>query len=160
MFIQKIFHIRRGLQETKSALTKIHSYGRQLEGVRTAVITADGAGQFDCEFPSGFRAHCVLVELPTEDENQTLFQSTAGNMEVSGLVEFIPIRDNLTEVQLTMECSFKSAVHGFLDIVTNGAEHFFNRQLGRLETWLSSPAFSSHSPESRFGAHLPRYAHS
>lgn len=159
MFIQKVFHVRRGLEETKALLTKVHLYRRQLDGVKTAVLTADGVGQFDCELPGGFRAHCVLVELPTNDSNQTLFQSTAGNLEISGLVEFISIRDNLTEVQMTLECTFKSTVYSILEAATNGVEQFLNRQLCRVESWLDSNAtFLPAESGTQFAAHLPQFA--
>jgi hypothetical protein len=98
------------------------------------------------------------VELPTNDSNQTLFHSTAGNMELSGLVEFIAIRENLTEVQLTVECSFKSTVYAFLNAATNGMEQFLNRQLDRLQTWLDTSSLPlAGEAGSRFLAHLPEF---
>jgi hypothetical protein len=159
MLIQKVFHVRHGLEETKTALRNVHLYRRQLNGLKKAVLTSDGVGQFDCEMPSGVRAHCVVAELPTADPNQALFQSTAGNVEISGLIEFIPVRDNLTEVQLTFEYSFKSAVHVLLDRVTNCTEHFLVSQLQRLEAWLDSAAARLGGEVSpHFTAHLPQLA--
>jgi len=156
MFIQKVFHVRHGLQETKAALTKVHLFQRRLEGVKKAVVTADGVGQFDCELPGGFRAHCVLVELPTNDSNQTLFHSTAGNVELSGLVEFIAIKENLTEVQITVDCSFRSSLQAFLVSASNGMEQFFNRQLERVQDWLDRSTQMA-AEQDQF-AHLPECA--
>src|SRR3954470_5997155 len=107
MFIQKVLHIHRSLEETRAQLSKLPTLCPQFSGLDKAVVTEDGVGQFDCALPHGLRAHCVLVELPTADPNQVLFQSTAGNVELSGLIEFAPVRDNLTEVQITMEYGFK-----------------------------------------------------
>ncbi len=157
MLIQKVFHVHLPISEAKEALANVHFYRRHLEGVKKAVLTSDGVGQFDCEMPNGYHAHCVLVELPTEEPNISLFQSTAGNLEVSGLVEFVPVRDNFTEVQLTVEYTFKSTIHALVDAMTNGAEQFLNRQLARLESWLDGAQQGLYGGGSgRFMAHLPQ----
>ena len=138
MLIQKIFHVHQGLQETKARLAHVQGYRQYLEGVRKAVITDDGVAQFDCVIPDGgFRAHMVLVELPTGDENQVLFRSTAGNIELSGLLEFFPIKENLTEVQLTLEYSLRSPVHSIFNVFTASLERFMNRQLRRVQSILN-----------------------
>ena len=138
MLIQKIFHVHQGLEATKARLAHVQSYRQYLDGVRKAVITEDGVAQFDCVIPDGgFRAHMVLVELPTQDENQVLFRSTAGNVEVSGLLEFFPIKDNLTEVQLTLEYSLRSPVASIFNVFTASLERFMNRQLRRMQAILN-----------------------
>jgi hypothetical protein len=150
MLIQKIFHVHQGLQETKERLAHVQNYRQYLDGVRKAVITEDGVAQFDCVIPDGgFRAHLVLVELPTTDENQVLFRSTAGNIELSGLIEFFPIKDNLTEVQLTVEYSLRSPVHSIFNAFTSSLERFMNRQLRRVQGILNGeymPIPTSTSP--------------
>ncbi len=159
MLIQKVFHVRHGLEETKAALKNVHLYRRQLDGMKKAVLTRDGVAQFDCEMPSGVHAHCVVAELPTDDPNQALFQSTAGNLEIAGLIEFIPVRDNLTEVQLTFEYSFKSVVHALLDRLTNCTEEFLIAQLQRLQDWLdSATARISGQAAPHFSTHIPQLA--
>ncbi len=161
MLIQKVFHVHRNSAETKAALTGIRLFRRAPAGDKKAVLTVDGVGQFDCEMPTGFRAHCILAELPASDPNQALFHSVEGNLEVAGLIEFIPIRENLTEVQLTLEYSIKSTFHTALDYVTHSTEHFIDRQLERLECWLDGSAVGAlrdhSSPD--FGDSLPQFAH-
>jgi hypothetical protein len=143
MLIQKIFHVHQGLEETKARLAHVQNYRQYLEGVRKAVITEDGVAQFDCVLPDGgFRAHMVLVELPTQDENQVLFRSTAGNVEVSGLLEFFPIKDNLTEVQLTLDYSLRSPFASIFNAFTAPLERFMNRQLRRLQEILNGEYLS------------------
>lgn len=161
MLIQKIFHVHRNSADTKAALTGIRLFRRDPAGGKKTILTVDGVGQFDCEMPTGFRARCVLAELPASDPNQALFHSVEGNLEVAGLIEFIPIRENLTEVQLTLEYSIKSTFHSLLDCVTHSTEHFIDRQLERLEYWLDGAAVGTlgdHSPAD-FGDSFPQFAH-
>lgn len=164
MLLQKIIHVHQGIEETKRRLANLHSFRRHFEGVQKALITADGVAQFDCTIANGFRAHFVLVELPTSEENQVFFRSTAGNMDVAGLIEFFEIRPGLTEVQLTLEYSIKSPFHGIIDSITGGVERFVNRQLRRLQAVLDGcplPLPQTESKKSRrtFTAHLPQLAH-
>ena len=132
MFIQKIFHIHHNVAETKARLAKVAHLTRYLGGVKKAVLTADGVGQFACELPKGLQAHCVVVGLPTDDENQVLFQSTTGNLNVAGLIEYVPVKENLTEVQLTLEYSFTSPLSGLLDRMGHCMERFLQRQLAAI----------------------------
>jgi hypothetical protein len=160
MFIQKIFHVHQNLEETKASLAGIHRYRRHLDGVQKAVITADGVAQFDCMLPHALHTHCVLVGLPTPDSNEVLFRSTAGNVNISGLVEFFPIRDNLTEVQITIDYGFKSVMHSIVDGVTSAMEHFINHQLRRIQAHLDGmPAHAARTETTtRPMAHIPALA--
>lgn len=163
MLLQKIIHVHQGLEDTKTRLANLHNYRRHLEGVQKALITADGVAQFDCTMHNGFRAHFVLVELPTSEENQVFFRSTAGNVEIAGLIEFVEIRAGLTEVQLTLEYSLRSPIHKLLDSVTGSVERFLNQQLRRLQAVLDGnplPLAQTAKQKNRtFGAHLPQLAH-
>jgi uncharacterized membrane protein len=146
MFIQKILHVHRSLAETKTRLSNISTLRRYLSGVDKAVVTADGVGQFACVLPSGISAHCVLVGLPTEDDNQVLFQSTTGNVTVAGLIEFVQIRENLTEVQLTLEYTFSSVFAKLVDRCFKSVDRFFQRQFATLQMQLEgSYAYSFQS---------------
>lgn len=161
MLLQKIIHVHQGIEETKRRLANLHNYRRHFEGVQKALITADGVAQFDCTVANGFRAHFVLVELPTSDENQVFFRSTAGNMEVAGLIEFFEIRPGLTEVQLTLEYSIKSPVHSVVDRLGGGVERFVNRQLRRLQAVLDGcplplPEPAGQKKSRSFMTHLPQ----
>jgi hypothetical protein len=155
MFIQKVLHIHRSLDETRSQLAHLASFRRQLPGVETAVIADGGVGQFDCALPRGLRVHCVLVELPTPDPNQILFQSTTGNVELSGLVEFAPVRDNLTEVQITLEYVFKSPMSALRDRLFRCVEQFFQRQLAAAQVQVEGALAAARSG---VASHLPQLA--
>jgi uncharacterized membrane protein len=154
MFIQKVLHIHRNLDQTRSQLSNITAFRTQPHGVETAMITEGGTGQFDCALPHGLRVHCVLVELPTPDPNQILFQSTAGNVELSGLIEFAPVRENLTEVQITMEYGFKSPMAAVCDRVFRCVEEFFLRQLEAAQVQVEGALAAARGVAS----HLPQLA--
>ena len=136
MLIQKIFHVHQPLDQAKSRLSNLQGFRRQFAGVREANVTDDGVVHIECVTGTGFRAEADLVELPTDDEHQTLFRSVGGNVEIAGLIEYFPIRENLTEVQVTLDYSIKSAVHSVLDAVTSSVDRFVQRQLRRLRTHL------------------------
>lgn len=162
MFIQKIFHVHHNLEDTKTRLAHTQSYRRCMEGVNKATVTADGVAQFDVAIPKGFHVHFVLVELPTPDSNQVLFQSSAGNMDISGLLEFTEIRPNLTEVQLTLEYRFQSLWHSVIDAFTGVSERFLERQLRCLQSWLDGTLdqpVPARATSSIYTAHLPQLAH-
>jgi uncharacterized membrane protein len=151
MLLQKIFHVRRNLAETKASLGNLHQYRRHLEGVQKALVTADGVAQFDFVTNTGFRAHFVATELPADDENQILFKSTAGNVDAAGLIEFYEIRPGLTEVQITVEYSIGSALQRVIDGLTSGFERYLNRQVRRLQAALDGAPMPLRSSAKNFG---------
>jgi uncharacterized membrane protein len=154
MFIQKVLHIHRSLDETRAQLSNLSSF-RPQPGVEKAVISEDGVGQFDCALPRGLRVHCVLVELPTADPNQILFQSTTGNVELSGLIEFTPVREHLTEVQITMEYDFMSPLAALCDRLFRCVEQFFQRQLAAAQVQVEGALAAARSG---VASHLPQLA--
>jgi len=161
MLLQKIFHVHHNLADTKARLGNLHSYRRHLEGVQKALITADGVAQFDFVSPTGFRGHFVAAELPAEEDHQLLFKSTAGNVEVAGLIEFYEIRPGLTEVQLTLEYSISSTFHSVINGLTAAFEHYINRQIRRLQDALNGVPMPARKQEKArvYTAHLPQLAH-
>jgi len=153
MLIQKVFHVHHNLDETKSRLANLHGYRRELEGFRKAVVTSDGVGHFEFTTGNAFSAQVEMTELPCADSNQVLFRSNGGNMEVAGLIEFVPVREQLTEIQLTIEYAIKAPMHSMLDAVTGSVDRFVNRQLrciqGHFEGVRTFPS----------SARLPRQKH-
>ena len=146
MLIQKIFHVRQDLDETKARLSNFHSYRRVFEGVNASLPPEDGIARFQFVTGNGFRADVELSEMGTEDSNQTLYQSTDGNMDVLALVEYFPIRKGLTEVHLTLEYTLRSHMHSVLDAVTASVDRFINRHLRRLQMHLSGSARAPQEP--------------
>jgi hypothetical protein len=138
MLIQKIFHVRLGLPETKSFLERIQKDPEWLQDVAVAPCEEDRAARLDFTTGNGFHAQLNLVTLPSDDPDRTLFRSSGGNVEVAGMLEFVPIRDSVTEVQLTIDYAIKSPFHRLLDLVTASLDGFVNRQLRCITAQLSS----------------------
>src|SRR5688572_10588039 len=99
MFTQKVFHVRLGLDETLMRLADLRSYRRALDGLDRAFFTPEGTARFEFVTGAHFHAEVEVVTLPSNDPCQTLFRSVGGNIDLSGLVECFPVRDQLTEVQ-------------------------------------------------------------
>jgi uncharacterized membrane protein len=135
MLIQKIFHVRLGLDETKNRLAR--NYAHVLDDVQVA-NRADDVTHFEFSTANGFQATVELVALPSDDPMRTLFHSVDGNMQVAGMLEFLPIRDNCTEVQVTVEYAIKSPIHSVIDSVAAALDRFVNKQLRRLEAHFTN----------------------
>jgi hypothetical protein len=138
MLIQKIFHVRLNLLETKACLAKLHRDRRTLQDVEVAMLGDDCTAQLKLKPRNGFHAEVELLTLPSEDPCQTLFRSTRGDMEVAGMLEFVPIRDNITEVQLTIDYKLNSPLHRLFDSITACFDHFLNAQLRRIEAHFAT----------------------
>jgi hypothetical protein len=132
MLIQKIFHVRIGLEEARNRLSRFHTYAHVLEDVDVASF-ADDTARFEFTTANGFEAKVELVALPSDEPTRTLFRSVAGNMQVAGMLEFVPIRHNCTEVLVTIEFAIQSPMHSVFDTVTNAVDRFVNKQLRRIE---------------------------
>ncbi|HEX5175513.1 MAG TPA: hypothetical protein VFV83_00715 [Chthoniobacteraceae bacterium] len=149
MLIQKIFHVRLGLAEARSRLSRFHTYAHVLEDVDVASF-ADETALFEFTTKNGFEAKVELIGLPSDEETQTLFRSVGGNMQVAGMIEFVPIRDNCTEVQVTVEYAIHSPMHSVFDAVTNAVDRFVNKQLRRIEAHFKGRKFSGAETATRF----------
>jgi hypothetical protein len=77
----------------------------------------------------GFQGPCQLELLPTDDRHQVLFHSTGGEMELCGLMELLPVRDHLTEVQLTLEYEIQSPLRRVLDRLLGVMNRRIDRQI-------------------------------
>lgn len=162
MIIEKTFHNHESIQATKTRLSNLSSLPRQLKGVRHASVTADGIGHFEFHAGLGFHASVDLAEVESDDPNQALFRSENGNVKVAGLIEYIAIRDDLTEVVLTLDYTIQSPVHRVVDLLTGTMDRFLVRQLRELQTIWSGESGSRAESRSRRSAPqfapTPRYA--
>jgi hypothetical protein len=136
MLIQKIFHVRLNLLETKASLARLHRDRRTLQDVEVAMVGDGDTAQLKLKPRTGFHAQVDLLTLPSEDPWQTLFRSTGGDLELAGMLEFVPIRENVTEVQLTIDYKLKSPIHRLFDAITACMDGFLNAQLRRIEAHL------------------------
>ncbi len=136
MFIQKTFHIHQNIDETRAGLANIGAYKRDLEGVNKASVTADGIGRFEIETPSGTSVSVDLVEIISDDENKKYFRSVRGNVEMAGMIEFFAIKENFTEVVLSLDYEITSSWQRVYDVLTGAFDTFLNEQLQRIQSFF------------------------
>lgn len=137
MLIQKIFHVHQPVAKAKAQLT---SAGFCQVGENTAIsITGSnrGVARVECDLGFGPATMIDLVEIPTDEPDVLLFGSSEGNVQVAGVIEFVEIRDALTEVVLTLDYEIKSPLHRAYDAVTGAMDRFLSEQFkaarGRIE---------------------------
>lgn len=133
MLIEKIFHVHQSISETRSRLAAFASYRRQLDRVSKAMLTADGVAHFRFEPGLGYTLFVDLVEVPDESPDRILFRSVAGNVEATGAIEFFVIRENITEVVLTLDYQLKAPLARAVDSLTRVVDRFFDAQLRRMQ---------------------------
>jgi len=102
MILQKTLHMSQSLAECKARLSAIQSYRRQFLMVTKATVTSSKTVDFSFRGPLGFKARTVLLAVESEDPNQIAFESTGGNIDIMGLIDFTEIRENCTEVTLSV----------------------------------------------------------
>jgi uncharacterized membrane protein len=134
MFIEKFFHINLPVTETKTRLNRVNSYRRELESMHKAIVTDEGLAHFEFEVGMDHSAWVDLVQLPSPDENTILFRSTRGTVEMTGMIEFCPIKPNLTEVKFALDYEIKSILHRAVDRLSGTIDAFLNRQLQAIQS--------------------------
>ncbi len=138
MLIHKFFHVARSLPETQRQLEAWHTRQGPL-GLQT-----EFTNPAPWEWPpdAGPQEDITLESLPGAHSRQILFRSLKGPIELAGLIEFFPIRENFTEIELTADCTFPSA-HPGPAAWDAWFEDFLNAQLQRIEQALNEPALST-----------------
>ncbi len=145
MFIHKIFHLHQPLEDARKRVTELGVF-RELELDRASFI-GDGVGHFEVKTRLGGRLSADIRLLPDSEPDRLLFQSVSGNVSLAGLVEFVQIRPNLTEVVLTVDYEVASPLQRAFDTLTSTLDGFLNQQLARLEVCLKqAPAMIPPAP--------------
>ncbi|MFN2509684.1 MAG: hypothetical protein ABR589_13055 [Chthoniobacterales bacterium] len=103
------------LAECKARLSSIQSYRRQFVMVTKATVTSSKTVDFSFRGPLGFEARTVLLAAESENPDQFAFESTGGNIDLMGLVDFAQIRSNCTEVTLAVHYTIKNKLFAWLD---------------------------------------------
>ena len=126
MLLQKTLHMNQSLDECKHRLASIQSYRRQFVMVTKATVTSSKTVDFSFRGPLGFEARTVLLSVESDSPDQFAFESTGGNLDVMGLVEFTEIRPSCTEVTLALHYEIKNKFYAWLD-----------RRLGIIDGFLT-----------------------
>jgi hypothetical protein len=129
MLLQKTLHMNQSLEECKKRLSSIHSYRRQFVMVTKATVTSSKTVDFCFRGPLGFEARTVLLAAESDSPNQMAFESTGGNLDVIGLVEFTEIRPDCTEISLALHYEIKSRLFGWMDRRFSFVDAFVNSVL-------------------------------
>ncbi len=140
MRIQKTFHILLPITQAQAGLANIHSYRRYLEGVTHASMTAEGEARIDFDAGNGFNASLDVREMPADAPGMVLFGSTGGDMEMAGVLEFFEVKQNLTEVTLTVDYTIQSRLYSAIDFLTSFFDRFVNRQISVIQAHFQGVA--------------------
>jgi hypothetical protein len=125
MLINKIFHLHKPVAEARQCLREVGA--REAVGdaeIHGTMLKPAGVGRFEVGSLS-----TDIEEVAGLDPNRILFRSVAGSLDVAGVVELFPIRENLTEVVLTLDYETPLPLQRLAGIV----DRFLNRHLARLE---------------------------
>lgn len=131
MMLHKIFHMNQSVSETKRRLANVSSYRHHLDGVQQADFSGEGTSNWKLLLPLGFRAEFTLTEANAE-ENTVVFQSSEGDLKITGMVSFHAVKNNLTEVDLVVNYESTSMLFNVLDRMLNIGDHFLVNQLRRV----------------------------
>ena len=143
--LHKIFHMNQSVDETKRRLANVSSYRHHLDGVQQADFTGEGTSNWKLLLPLGFRAEFTLTEANAE-ENTVVFQSTEGDLKITGMVSFHAVKNNLTEVDFVVNYESTSVLFNVLDRMLNVGDHFLVNQLRRVRAHfegIAAPARST-----------------
>lgn len=150
MLIQKTFHIHQSVTETRRSLANVSAYQRHLAGVKEARMTADGKGHIEVTPGFGQTISADFAEVPCEKSDGCVtFRSRGGNIQFAGICEFFQVKENLTEVVVTIDYRLVSPLHRAVDWATSAMEHFINRQLEQIQIYFDGMHAASHRAVSR-----------
>ncbi len=117
------------LAECKSRLSSIQSYRRQFVMVTKATVTSSKTVDFSFRGPLGFEARTVLLAADSESPRQAAFESSGGNIDLMGIVDFTEIRENCTEVTLAVHYEIKNKLFAWLDRHVRFVDAFVTSEL-------------------------------
>ena len=129
MLLQKTLHMSQSLAECKTRLSSIQSYRRQFLMVTKATVTSSKTVDFSFRGPLGFEARTVLLAADSESPNEFAFESTGGNIDLMGIVDFTEIRPSCTEVTLAVHYEIKNKLFAWLDRHFKFVDAFVNSEL-------------------------------
>src|SRR5437762_8023185 len=129
MLLQKTLHMSYPMAECKARLASIHSYRRQFLMVTKATVTSSKTVDFSFRGPLGFEARTVLLAADSDNPDEIAFESTGGNIDIMGIVDFAEIRPQCTEVTLAVHYEIKNKLFAWLDRRLHFVDSFVNAEL-------------------------------
>ncbi|MDQ2918992.1 MAG: hypothetical protein M3R10_03840 [Verrucomicrobiota bacterium] len=122
------------LPECKTRLSSIQSYRRQFLMVTKATVTSSKTVDFSFRGPLGFEARTVLLAADSDIPNQFAFESTGGNIDLMGIVDFTEVRPSCTEVTVAVHYEIKNKLFAWLDRHFNFVDAFVNSELRSIRS--------------------------
>ena len=150
MMLHKIFHMNQSVNETKRRLANVSSYRHHLDGVQQADFSGEGTSTWKLLLPLGFRAEFTLTEA-NADDNTVVFRSTEGDLNITGIVSFHAVKNNLTEIDLVVNYESSSKVFNLLDRMLNIGDHYLVNQLRRVRAHFEGIAAPARASEAFHG---------
>jgi hypothetical protein len=146
MLLQKTLHMSQPLAECKARLASIQSYRRQFLMVTRATVTSSKTVDFSFRGPLGFEAHTVLLSVesdsPNDSPNQYAFESVGGNINLMGIVDFVEVRPNCTEVTLAVHYEIRNKLFAWLDRRLQFVDGFVTAELRSIRAHFEGIAAS------------------
>ncbi len=131
MLLQKTLHMSQSLPECKARLASIHSYRRQFLAVTKATVTSSKTVDFSFRGPLGFEANTVLLAADS-DSDQLAFESTGGNIDAMGIIDFAEVRPNCTEVTVAVHYELRNKFFAWLDRRFKFVDSFLTAEMRSL----------------------------
>ncbi len=134
------------LAECKARLSSIQSYRRQFVMVTKATVTSSKTVDFSFRGPLGFEARTVLLAADTDEANHLAFESSGGNIDIMGLIDFTQIKASCTEVTLAVHYEIKNKMFAWLDRKFHFVDAFVTSELRSIRAHFEgiAPAVTEH----------------
>ncbi len=129
MLLQKTLHMSQSAAECKNRLASIQSYRRHFLMVTKATVTSSKTVDFSFRGPLGFEARTVLVAVGSDSPDQFAFESTGGNIEVMGLIDFAEVRSNCTEITMAVHYEIRNKLFAWVDRHFHFVDSFMNSEM-------------------------------
>jgi hypothetical protein len=128
------------LPECKARLASIQSYRRQFLMVTKATVTSSKTVDFSFRGPLGFQARTILLAVDSDSPNEHAFESVGGNIDLMGLVDFVEIRPNCTEITLAVHYEIKNKFFAWLDRRLHFVNAFVTSELRSIRSHFEGVA--------------------
>ena len=97
--------------------------------VTKATVTSSKTVDFSFRGPLGFEARTVLLAADSDSPDEIAFESTGGNIDIMGIVDFAEIKPSCTEVTLAVHYEIKNKLFAWLDRKLHFVDAFLTSEL-------------------------------
>jgi uncharacterized membrane protein len=138
------------LAECKARLSSIQSYRRHFVMVTKATVTSSKTVDFSFRGPLGFEARTVLLATESDNPNQFAFESSGGNIDIMGIVDFAEIKPQCTEITVAVHYEIKNKLFAWLDRRFRFVDAFITSELRSVRAHFEGIAAPVAEPRALF----------